>query len=122
MFIFLNPFRIYLIQFGLKVSNWIQKVSSHPENQQSFILFIYFSHYKIWKILGCDSMTIYETHAYDCLVLGCLILFIYNCPSSSSYMNSLVHATPVHPSICHTHILLFATIVTTTFVLLPPLL
>ena len=40
MFIFLNPFRICLIQIGLKVSNWIQKVSSHPENQTKF----YFIH------------------------------------------------------------------------------
>src|SRR4051812_29059984 len=29
--------------------------------QQSFLLFIYFSHFKIWKILGCDS----EPHCFS---------------------------------------------------------
>ena len=43
-----------MIKIVLDVSNWNQKVSSPPKFQQSFILFIYFSHFKIWKILGCD--------------------------------------------------------------------
>src|SRR3954469_9592738 len=41
---------------GFDVSIWNQKVSFHPKFQQLFILFIYFSHYKIWKILGCDRL------------------------------------------------------------------
>ena len=44
-----------MIQIGFESFQLESKVSSHPENQQSFILFIYYSHYKIWKILGCDT-------------------------------------------------------------------
>src|SRR3954466_457997 len=50
------PFIQSLFKMGFDVSIWNQKVSFHPKFQQLFILFIYFSHYKIWKILGCDRL------------------------------------------------------------------
>jgi hypothetical protein len=63
--------------------------------------------------------TIYGIHAYDYLVLGCFILFICNCPCLTNFMNYLIHATPVRPSLCLQYLILLFTIATiTTFILL----
>src|SRR3954465_12307826 len=45
-----------LFKMVFDVSTLKPKVSFHPKFQHLFILFIYFSHYKIWKILGCDRL------------------------------------------------------------------
>jgi hypothetical protein len=45
-------------------------------------------------------MTKYGTYAYGYLVLGCFIIIIYNCPCLDYYMNYIIYATPVHPSLC----------------------
>jgi hypothetical protein len=53
------------------------------------------------------------------LVLGCFILSICNCPCLIDFMNYLIHATPVHPSLCLQYFILLFTIATiTTFILL----
>ena len=44
--------------------------------------------------------TIYGTHAYGYLVLGRFIIIYLPMPMSCYYMNYLIHATPVHPSLC----------------------
>src|SRR3954464_3678967 len=54
MFIFLNTFRILFDSNWFEVPTEFKKFLLALKIQQSFILFIYFSHYKIWKILGCD--------------------------------------------------------------------
>jgi len=53
MFIFLNPFRILFDSNWFEVPTEFKKFLLALKIKQSFILFIYFSHYKIWKILGC---------------------------------------------------------------------
>jgi hypothetical protein len=64
-------------------------------------------------------MTIYGTHAYDCLVLGCFIITYLQCPCLTDFMNYLIHVTPVHPSLClQSFILLFTIATITAFILL----
>jgi hypothetical protein len=53
------------------------------------------------------------------LLLECLSLFICNCPCLINFMNYLIHATPVHPSLCLQYLILLFTIATiTAFILL----
>jgi hypothetical protein len=53
------------------------------------------------------------------LVLGCFILFICNYPCLTDFTNYLIHATPVHPSLCLQYSILLVTIATiTVFILL----
>jgi hypothetical protein len=64
-------------------------------------------------------MTIYGTHAYDCLVLGSFIIIYLQCPCLTDFMNYLIHTTPVHPSLCLQYFILLFTIATiTAFILL----
>src|SRR3954465_3287844 len=64
-------------------------------------------------------MTIYGAHAYDCLVLRCFILFIYNALDLEVTCLDLSMQRPsIHPYAYRAHILLFATTVTIALVLL----
>jgi hypothetical protein len=56
--------------------------------------------------------TIYGTHAYDCLVLGCFIIIYLQCPCLTDFMNYLIHATPIHLSLCLQYFILLFTIAT----------
>jgi hypothetical protein len=53
------------------------------------------------------------------LVLGCFIIIYLQCPCLTDFMNYLIHATPVHPSLCLQCLILLFTIATiTAFILL----
>jgi hypothetical protein len=57
------------------------------------------------------------------LVLGCFIIIYLQCPCLTDFMNYLIHATLVHPSLClQSFILLFTIATITAFILLPLLL
>jgi hypothetical protein len=71
------------------------------------------------KFLMRARTTIYRPHAYDCLVLGCFIIIYLQCPCLNNFMNYLIHATPVYPSLCLQSLILLFTIATiTAFILL----
>src|SRR4051812_27960033 len=72
MFIFLNPFRILFDSNWFEVPTEFKKFLMALKIKQSFILFIYFSHYKIWKILGCDNG-----------------LFLLNLDSGNTHINNI---------------------------------
>src|SRR5215216_4639108 len=55
MFNFLNPCRILFNPNWFEVPIEFKMFLLALKIKQSFILFIYFSHYKICKILGCDK-------------------------------------------------------------------
>src|SRR4051812_30331538 len=58
-------------------------------------------------------MTIYGAHAYDCLVLGCLFLFISNALDIEvTSLDSSMQRPSIHPYAYRAHILLFAATVT----------
>src|SRR3954468_4594363 len=64
-------------------------------------------------------MTIYGAHAYDCLVLGCLFLFICNALGIEvTCLDSSMQRPSIHPYAYRAHILLFATTITIALVLL----
>src|SRR3954468_4902741 len=65
MFIFLNLFRVLFNSKRFEVPIEFQKVSSGPENQTKFYFIHLFSHYKIWKILGCDILPLKPRRAYN---------------------------------------------------------
>jgi hypothetical protein len=48
------------------------------------------------------------------LVLGCFIIIYLQCPCLIDFINYLIHATPVHPSICLQYLFLLFTTVTIT--------
>jgi hypothetical protein len=52
------------------------------------------------------------------LVLGCFIIIYLQCPCLIDFINYLIHATPVHPSICLPYLFLLFTITTITAVIL----
>jgi hypothetical protein len=53
------------------------------------------------------------------LLLGCFIIIYLQCPCLTDFMNYLIHATPVHPSLYLQYLFLLFTIATiTTFILL----
>jgi hypothetical protein len=53
------------------------------------------------------------------LVLGCSIIICQQCPCLTNFMNYLIHATPVHPSLCLQYSIILFTIATiTAFILL----
>jgi hypothetical protein len=53
------------------------------------------------------------------LVLGCFIIIYLQCPRLTDFMNYLIHATPVYPSLCLQYFILLFTIATiTAFILL----
>jgi hypothetical protein len=53
------------------------------------------------------------------LVLGCFIIIYLQYPCLTDFMNYLIHATPVHPSLCLQYFILLFTIATiTSFILL----
>jgi hypothetical protein len=71
------------------------------------------------KFLIASAYDYIRTHAYGCLVLGCFIIIYLQLPCLDYYMNYLVHATPVHPSLCQQYLILLFTIDTVTvFILL----
>jgi hypothetical protein len=78
----------------------------------------------VWQKMSCKFL-IASTYNYirnTCLwllVLGCFIFIICNCPCLTDFMNYLIHATPVHPSLCLQYFILLFTIATiTVFILL----
>jgi hypothetical protein len=53
------------------------------------------------------------------LVLGCFIIIYLQCPCLINFMNYLIHATPVHLSLCLQYLfLLFTSATITAFILL----
>jgi hypothetical protein len=52
------------------------------------------------------------------LVLGCFIIIYLQCLCLIDFMNYLIHATPVHPSLCLQYLFLLFTIATITAVIL----
>jgi hypothetical protein len=53
------------------------------------------------------------------LVLGCFIIIYLQCPCLTDFMIYLIHATPVHPSLCLQYFILLVTVATiTAFILL----
>jgi hypothetical protein len=52
------------------------------------------------------------------LVLGCFIIIYLQCPCLIDFMNYLIHATPVHPSLCLHNLFLLFIIATITAVIL----
>lgn len=54
--ILLDSILFKLVQEGFWCFYLEEKVSFHRKFQQLILLFIYFSHLKIWKILGCDRL------------------------------------------------------------------
>src|SRR3954470_20585327 len=58
-------------------------------------------------------MTIYGAHAYDCLVLGCLFIFICNALDLEvTCLDSSMQCPSIHPYAYRAHILLFFATVT----------
>jgi hypothetical protein len=55
-------------------------------------------------------------------VLGCFIIIYLQCPCLIDFMNYLIHATPVHPSLGLQYLFLLFTIATITAAILLPLL
>src|SRR3954462_14304392 len=64
-------------------------------------------------------MTIYGSHAYDCLVLGCLFLFICNALDLEvTCLDSFMQRPSIHPYAYRTRILLFTVTVPIATILL----
>jgi hypothetical protein len=78
----------------------------------------------VWQKMSCKFL-IASTYDYirnTCLwllVLGCFIIIYLQCLCLTDFMNYLIHATPVHQSLCLQYSILLVSIATiTSFILL----
>jgi hypothetical protein len=71
-----------------------------------------------WKFLLVSTYDYIRNTCLWLLVLGCFIIIYLQCTCLIDFMNYLIYATPVHPSLCLQYSFLLFTIATITAVIL----